>query len=185
MKRSGNKRTKRLRPGVIPKIYGLGTTVLYFGEAYTIVPAQAGSAVDTMRKTICLSVDWQSAEAVKQGVLKLLRAALTAKIHQRVMDYSTMYGVDYGTIRIKNIKSRWGSCSSLGNLNFNLQLSGAPDAIVDYIVVHEICHLIHLNHSEQFWKAVERAIPDWRVRRKWLRQNGHLLNLDYQFQQKK
>ncbi|MDK2866688.1 MAG: hypothetical protein PWP51_1934 [Clostridiales bacterium] len=181
MKRKKKQKRRQLRPGVVPKAYGLGTPVLYFDEVYTVVPTSAKSHINTHNQTICLNVDWQNPDAVKQGVLKLLRAALTTKIHERVIAYSAYYGVSYNTIRIKNIRSRWGSCSSLGNLNFNLQLAGASDAIVDYIVVHEICHLRHLNHSADFWQAVEETIPDWRVRRKWLRENGHLLNLDYQF----
>ncbi|MBS7527705.1 M48 family metallopeptidase [Fusibacter paucivorans] len=181
MKGKGKRKRRQLRPGVFPKIYGLGTPVLFFDDIYTVVPATSKSHVQIQDKTICLKVDWHDSEAVKQEVLKLLRLALTAKIHERVMVYSNYYNVSYGTIRIKNIRSRWGSCSSLGNLNFNLQLAGASDTIIDYIVVHEICHLLHLNHSPEFWKTVEKTIPDWRIHRKWLRENGHLLNLDYQF----
>ncbi len=70
---------------------------------------------------------------------------------------------------IKNHKTRWGSCSELGNLNFNYKLIFLPDAIVDYIVVHEICHLIEFNHSQDFWRLVARTIPNFRELRHELR----------------
>ncbi len=78
-------------------------------------------------------------------------------------------------IAIRNQKTRWGSCSSKGNLNFNWRLVMAPEEILDYVVVHELCHLAHLNHSSQFWQMVRDILPDFRERRNWLKANGLLL----------
>lgn len=78
-------------------------------------------------------------------------------------------------IAVRNQKTRWGSCSSKRNLNFNWRLLMAPQEIIDYIVVHELCHLAFLNHSRQFWQLVEAILPDYRKRRNWLRENGALL----------
>lgn len=78
-------------------------------------------------------------------------------------------------ITIRSQKTRWGSCSSKGNLNFNWRLLMAPAEILDYVVVHELCHLLYLNHSRQFWQAVGNILPDYPKRRSWLKANGMLL----------
>ena len=73
---------------------------------------------------------------------------------------------------MKAAKSRWGSCSSLGNLNFHWKLALMPEEVLDYVVVHELAHRKHMNHSPLFWKEVEQILPDYKVRRKWLRDHG-------------
>ena len=82
-------------------------------------------------------------------------------------------GVDYGQITIRSQKTRWGSCSSKGNLNFNCLLLLAPPEVLDYVVVHELCHRKEMNHSPRFWAEVARVMPDYKVRRKWLKDNGN------------
>lgn len=80
--------------------------------------------------------------------------------------------VSYGRITVRNQKTRWGSCSARGNLNFNVGLMLAPVEVRDYVVVHELCHRKEMNHSPAFWRQVKRILPDYRERRKWLRTNG-------------
>ena len=93
-------------------------------------------------------------------------------ISKRVEYYAPIVGVDYGKITIRNQKTRWGSCSSKGNLNFNVALMRAPLEVLDYVVVHELCHRIHLNHSKDFWNEVARVIPEYKEYEKWLKTNG-------------
>lgn len=97
---------------------------------------------------------------------------------KRVHYYNQYIGMPIHWIRIKEQKSRWGSCSSLGNLNFNWKLVIAPPEILDYVVVHEMCHYKHMNHSKEFWKEVEKILPDYKERKKWLQVNGQYLNID-------
>lgn len=104
-----------------------------------------------------------------QQEIRLLTTRAKRIIPQRVRYYAEMMGVDYGRITIRMQKSRWGSCSSKKNLNFNCLLMRAPDEIIDYVVVHELCHLKEMNHSKRFWAEVEKVIPDYADRRKWLR----------------
>ena len=94
------------------------------------------------------------------------------EIPPRVEMFARKAGVSYGRITIRNQKSRWGSCSSRGNLNFNCLLMLAPPGVTDYVIVHELCHRIEMNHSARFWAEVERVMPDYREARKWLRDHG-------------
>ena len=84
---------------------------------------------------------------------------------------------NFTSITIRDQKTRWGSCSGRGTLSFNWRLILAPPEILDYVVVHELCHLTHMNHSREFWDLVGSVIPDYKVRRKWLKENGHTLRL--------
>src|SRR3954468_18426001 len=81
-------------------------------------------------------------------------------------------GVTYRRIRIGGQRTLWGSCSPSGTLSFNWRLVLAPVEVLDYVVVHEVCHLRHLDHSQRFWRLVERRRPGWRQQRNWLREHG-------------
>ena len=97
------------------------------------------------------------------------------RITERAAYFAEKMGVDYGRIAIKAAKTRWGSCSAQGNLNFHWKLILMPPAILDYVVVHELAHRIEMNHSPRFWAQVERILPDYRERRRWLKENGGLI----------
>ena len=104
--------------------------------------------------------------------IQQLADAALQDIPQRVRKYAAIIGVTVGRITIRNQKTRWGSCSSKGNLNFNCLLMLCPEEIRDYVVVHELCHRKELNHSTRFWNEVARVMPDYAQRRKWLKENG-------------
>lgn len=86
--------------------------------------------------------------------------------------YKEILKVDYQRIRIGDQKTRWGSCSSRGTISYNWHLVLMPERIMDYVVVHELCHLVEMNHSPAFWKKVSEILPDYEERRKWLKENG-------------
>ncbi len=94
------------------------------------------------------------------------------KIVARVEYFASLMDIDYGNISMKNQKSRWGSCSSKGNLNFNYRLAYLPDELLDYVVVHELSHRLHMNHSKDFWSVVQRYDADYKLHHKILRETG-------------
>lgn len=113
---------------------------------------------------------------------KRYREAAKSYFSQRAAYYTGTYRHiirhGYSSISVRDQKTRWGSCSAKGALSFNWRLMLAPPNILDYVVVHELCHLEHLNHSKDFWECVEAILPDYRERRKWLKEHGHELTLD-------
>lgn len=93
-------------------------------------------------------------------------------IPERVAFFAPLVGVVPGRIAIRCQKTRWGSCSAKGNLNFNCLLMLAPPEVMDSVVVHELCHLKQMNHSKKFYDEVLRVMPDYRTRQKWLKEHG-------------
>lgn len=93
----------------------------------------------------------------------------------RVEHYARLIGVTYGRITIRNQRSKWGSCSSLGNLNFNCLLMLAPPEVLDSVIVHELCHRKEMNHSDRFYAEVLRVYPDYKQWNQWLKDNGAML----------
>ena len=96
-------------------------------------------------------------------------------VPERVAYFAPLVGVTYGRITIRSQHTLWGSCSSKGNLNFNCLLMLTPPEVLDYVVVHELCHRKEMNHSARFWTEVEHVLPDYEIQRKWLRGNGTAL----------
>ncbi|GAA0793923.1 M48 family metallopeptidase [Faecalicatena orotica] len=94
---------------------------------------------------------------------------------QKTAYYASILNVTYGRITIREQKTRWGSCSSEGNLNFNWRLIFAPEEVLDYIVVHELAHRREMNHSQAFYAIVKSILPDYKKSQKWLRDNGRSL----------
>ena len=99
-----------------------------------------------------------------QTLEKRYRSSARITFEKRVAYYPQFTGGEYHTITIRDQKSRWGSCSSRGTLSFNYRLIFAPPGVLDYVVVHELCHFLEANHSDRFWREVERVLPDWRER---------------------
>jgi len=114
----------------------------------------------------------QAANHLTPEELRDLADEAVKRIPERVAYYAGSMGVTYGRITIRNQKTRWGSCSREGNLNFNCLLMLAPPKVLDYVVVHELCHRKEMNHSSRFWNQVEQVLPDYRQSRQWLKENG-------------
>ena len=98
---------------------------------------------------------------------------------KRVEHYIQITGGTYTRITIRDQKTRWGSRSSSGTLSFNYRLMYAPLKVLDYVVVHELCHITHMNHSKEFWNMVASVLPDYKKSRSWLKEHGRELNIEH------
>ena len=127
--------------------------------------------------------DWVERRRARQAALPKVEklgeeelAALKKRARRvflaRAAYYAPVVGVSYSRITVRSQRTKWGSCSSKGGLNFNCLLLLAPTEVLDYVVVHELCHRLEMNHSARFWAEVERVLPDYAAARQWLRQNG-------------
>ncbi|OGI24859.1 MAG: metal-dependent hydrolase [Candidatus Melainabacteria bacterium RIFOXYA12_FULL_32_12] len=152
-----------------------GESFLYLGRPYTLkvvedldVPLKLYQGYLHLRKS-----------DIKRGTelfKEFYKTKGTTKIIERINLYKDMIGVNPKNIRIMELKSRWASCSER-SLNFNWKVMMAPLTIIDYIVVHELTHFIHPNHTEAFWNSVDKVLPDYWERKNWLKDNGASLDL--------
>ena len=104
--------------------------------------------------------------------IRTMAEAARVEIPKRAAYFAPMIGVRYGRITIRNQRTKWGSCSSKGNLNFNCLLMLLPDEVVDSVVAHELCHRKHMNHSKAFYDDLTRVFPNYQQCRTWLKENG-------------
>ena len=164
-----------------PKEFISGETFLFLGQNYEL-KIQEGHPVGIalsggyLLTTISTS---DTGEKRKEKVQKYLeywyRSRAREKLLEKVEHFSTLIGVSSKGLRLGSFKSKWGSCDSHSKLAFNWNLIKAPHVIIDYVVIHELCHIIHLNHSKLFWQAVEKYDPAYKDHRAWLKQHANEL----------
>jgi len=109
---------------------------------------------------------------IKKALHLWYREELSKILDERVWHFSVRTGLKPNKVTIRSQKTIWGSCTQDNNLSINLKLALAPPEVIDYILVHELCHITHKNHSREFWRAVESVMPDYREKKDWLRHNG-------------
>ena len=151
-------------------------------DGQVVVRCPKRMRVEEAKRFVESKADWiekHLAKRTPQDVAKYtpkeieqLREAARKLVTERVRYYAPIVGVTYGQIAIRTQHTRWGSCSSKGNLNFNCLLTLVPPEVLDYVVVHELCHRKELNHSDRFWNEVRQIIPNYKVQKKWLKDNG-------------
>jgi len=158
-----------------------------------------GDPIPYLGKTYCLKVqvgDYPHVELVGEDILvSVVEQHLTNSLHiqlvlerwfldeaaillaERLDFYAPIVGVRPTGMQVKAYKARWGSCKMDGQIQFNWRLIHGPVDVLDYVVVHELCHILQHNHSAAYWSEVARVMPDYEVRRKWLSQNGNTLTM--------
>lgn len=165
--------------------YQDGDTYFYFGEPLSLklIPSLKWKPVTrvngdqleiALHKATTVS---EGKKAIKKAVQEFYKQKAQEVIHDRLQFFNEHYGFKYNRVTFRNQKTRWGSCSSAKNLNFNWRLIMAPIEIIDYVVVHELCHLKYMNHSAAFWKLVSERMPAYKECKKWLKENNYLLSL--------
>lgn len=128
----------------------------------------------TMEKVRAANQAGEEAPLRAENIQALARQAAKA-LPPRVAAYAQRMQVTYGRITIRSQTGRWGSCSSAGNLNFNCLLMLAPESVQDYVIVHELSHRLHMDHSAAFWRTVEAVLPQYKREEAWLKSQGKLL----------
>jgi predicted metal-dependent hydrolase len=152
-----------------------GAYIPFLGEFYTL-----RVYIEPKRSSVVLQDDHMivtvaSGDRVKTAVENFYKKEARRVISDVVSFYAKKLGLKYKRISIRDQQTRWGSCSSEGNLNFSYRLVMAPLKVIDYVVVHELCHLTEMNHSKRFWSLVASVLPDFEKQKKWLNDHGHAL----------
>ena len=160
--------------------YIQGESFFYRGKPLTLTiqhSDQESVTIDNGQLTLFIPRGESSAKSRQQLIQKQFQTLAQQHLKERTLHYAEAIGVTYSKIRVKTYKSRWGSCSSLGLISYNWKIIIAPDSVIDYIVIHELCHLIEHNHSARFWALVEQFQPHYKQQKEWLRKNGLRLTL--------
>jgi len=164
-----------------PKEMVSGESFSYLGKNYRLKMTH-GESSEVKLKNGYLTLQCEKNMAnvqrenfVRQSLMSWYQSRALDKFKEKVSRYEKILGVQSKSVSVYDFKSRWGSCSVSGDIRFNWRIIMAPNAIVDYVVVHELSHLVHHDHSERFWKTIASVISDYADRRQWLRMNGHLL----------
>ena len=163
------------RPTILPREYVSGETVTYLGKNYRLkvligeqpsIKLRRGYVEATVTKT-----DIDTKNTIRSLLEHWYRSLAENLLGEKTVRLASVIGVNPASVTVKNYKSRWGSCSTKGDISYNWRIILAPHSIVDYVVVHELCHMLEHNHSSKYWKHVERHVPNWRECREWLKHN--------------
>ncbi len=153
-----------------PKQYIPGEMFMFLGKSYPL------EIVKDQKKLLVLDGGFKLAESATSHAAivfeRWYREQARKILNQRVDLCASQHGLQHQGIKITSAKTRWGSCSSKGSLSFSWRLILAPMEQVDYVVIHELVHTLHHNHSKRFWKKLEHLMPDFKERKRWLRKNG-------------
>lgn len=170
---------------ILPRDYVSGEKFPYIGRQlllntkthhlkYTTIQFEANSILVAIPEDFPES-SWP--EMVREALIFAYKAQAKKILKEKVEHFSKLMSVNYNDMRIKEQKTRWGSCSGKGNINFNWRVIMAPNQVIDYLVIHELSHLRHLNHSEDFWHVVASYMPDYKKWERWLKKHGKELVL--------
>ena len=156
-----------------------GSRICIEGRGYGLILKAAGrTRMEISGENCILSLpEPENEEAVRAALKQVLSKRALVRIREELAVWAPKIGVQFGRVAIRDQKSRWGSCSAKQNLNFNWKLIMAPEEVLRYVVIHELCHLIEFNHSARFWSLVEREMPDYEAWKKWLKSHGSELGV--------
>jgi len=158
-----------------------GEGFLYLGSSYRLLLVQEqDESLKLKDGRFCLQrklVETGGEEAARQVFEEFYTAKGVERVGKRVVHFAPRVGVSPSSSEVKEIGYRWGTCAADGRLSFHWKCMMAPPKVIDYIVVHELCHLHHRDHTEAFWNEVDKVMPDYYERKNWLRANGAAFDL--------
>ena len=150
-----------------------GYEFLLLGENYTVKHYEGDFIRLDKEKKLLFVPEKKTKARITAWLKENARRILTLQTER----YAAEMGLRFQSVEISSAKTRWGTCSSEGKIRYTYRLLFAPREVIDYVVVHELAHLIHMNHGKAFWGVVERYIPDYKRRRKWLKDRGALMEI--------
>ena len=162
------------RPVPKPKEYVSGESLSYLGKNYrlkVVLGANPAVKIENGDLVVTIPEGKQQQNTVKRLLEIWYRTRAEILLREKTERFSKIIKVSPRSVSVGNYKSRWGACSSKGDITYNWKLILTPHRIVDYVVVHELCHLLEHNHSPRYWRYVERYFPDWKECREWLKSN--------------
>lgn len=159
-----------------PRSFQQGETFWYLGKDIPLVIEYDSNACLRLEND-CFCLSGKELSEPEQAFEKWYRRAAQQYFCERVEYFATKHDFQYSKIRLSSAKKRWGSCSSSGTISLSWRLIMAPPEVIDYVIVHELAHLRHLDHSKNFWKLVESILPEYKVARQWLKKEGHGLTV--------
>ena len=167
-------RKKRLIENQIKDVTSNHNKLLYLGNLFTINVEQNASKelFFTGEEFIANSIE---PDSMSLSIKKWYKNKFKEIALPRVAYFANKHNLMVNQVRIKNQKTMWGSCSSKNNINLNYLLLMAPMGVIDYVIVHELVHTIHRNHSTDFWDSVESIMPEFQEHKRWLKKNGYKL----------
>ncbi|WP_424942124.1 M48 family metallopeptidase [Aliiroseovarius crassostreae] len=151
----------------------LGDEIPFLGQNHRLV-AGPGRSLRAADRCIFLPPSAQTNPGPR--LMAFLKHQARGQLDQASRHYATRIGRDFGRLTLRDTRSRWGSCSSDGNLMYSWRLIMAPPEVLQYVAAHEVSHLVHMDHSPDFWAQVEEIFPNHKAPRTWLRENGHSLH---------
>jgi len=167
------------REPAVERQYVSGETYTLLDDEFVLIVREgAFKAALVDGQQLVISVPQAKSEWVRNALERWYKQQAQCHFEERVTHFAHLVGAKPTKVEIKTYRARWGSCNSLGQVQFNWKLMMAPSAVVDSVVVHELCHLLHMHHGPVFWKHVDRVLPNHRDAKQWLKDEGHLLCLD-------
>lgn len=163
-----------------PKQFVSGESFTYLGRNYRlkVLPGQVAPVkLKHGYLQVTVAPDQKSdQQLIRQRLRDWYLHCAMDKLEQKTSKYAEQMGIQPTQIKVKEYKSRWGSCNTRGEISYNWKIIMTPHRIVDYVVIHELCHLIHHNHSPEYWHQVRSIVPDYQSKRDWLKTNAGLLD---------
>ena len=148
--------------------FELGGRITLFGKEYLLAEGRTRISGETI---------YLPREKTEAALVRLLKKTTLGYMSALTAALAEQYGFSYNSVKVSSAHSRWGSCNSKGNISYSFRVALLPVALSVYVAVHELCHTRQLNHSAKFWREVERVLPDYKLRRKALRQNSAIMGL--------
>ncbi len=167
---------QKSKPAYEAKEFISGELFSYLGKNYRLKIIESKLSLVELKENRIYVYKKNKGRSVHDLLMNWYKEQALKLFEKKINKFSKVMGVTPRSISIRTYSKRWGSCSSKGDISFNWRILMAPNSIIDYVIVHELCHLIHHDHSPRYWKTVKSFYPDYKEKVEWLRYNSRTLS---------